>query len=153
MVEVSLQRFDPLFTTGIHLVRNCVDHGLETPDIRSMLEKSKTGSLSIEALTDDTSFQLIIADDGNGIDAERIKQLCLEKNLITESETLDMADDEAVKLIFKPGFSTTETISDISGRGVGMDAVHAVVQEMGGDIKITTELGQGTTFTISVPLM
>lgn len=153
ITEVSFERFDPLFSSVIHIVRNCVDHGLETPDMRSMLQKELQGTLTIEASTDETQFRLTILDDGNGIDADRVKKISLAKGLITEEEAASMDEEQAVRLIFKPGFSTTETISDVSGRGVGMDAVLATVEELGGNIIVSTETGKGTTFTLSAPLV
>jgi len=150
-VEVPYDRLNPLFDTVIHLVRNSVDHGLEDPGTRQMLGKSEQGSLLLEAKLENGIYKLLIADDGAGIDPERVKMIAVEKGLITETQANDLSPDNAVKLIFKPGFSTTESVSNISGRGVGMDAVKAALKELNGSIAIKTTIGKGTSFVLSIP--
>lgn len=151
-LEVSYDRLENVFGSLVHLVRNCVDHGLEEPETRIMLGKPEQGKIKIEALKGESgSLKLVISDDGGGIDAEVIKNVALKKGLIDESVASTMVEEEAVKLILAPGFSTKEEVTDVSGRGVGMDAVKFSVEELGGNIHIDTELDVGTTFTITIP--
>ncbi len=152
-VEISHDRLNGLFSVLIHLVRNSVDHGIETTDIRSMLGKSETGTLIIKALKENEWLKFLITDDGGGIDDEAVRNIAISKGVITSEQAEKMHKNELVKLIFEPGFSTKEQVSDISGRGVGMDAVNTVVEELEGSIEITTELDQGTTFEIRIPVI
>ncbi|AIQ39089.1 chemotaxis protein CheA [Paenibacillus sp. FSL R7-0312] len=139
---------DPL----IHLLRNAVDHGIETPEARRIAGKSETGTVRIAASHEDNQVVLVIEDDGAGIDSEAIAQSALKKGIITAEEARNMTDDEALRLIFRPGFSTASQISDISGRGVGMDIVRNDIERINGMIDIETTKGQGTRFTIRLPL-
>lgn len=139
---------DPL----IHLLRNAVDHGIETPEARRMAGKSETGTVRIAASHEDNQVILVIEDDGAGIDSEAIAQSALKKGIITAEEARNMTVDEALRLIFRPGFSTANQISDISGRGVGMDIVRNDIERINGMIDIETTKGQGTRFSIRLPL-
>ncbi len=150
-VEIAYEQLNPLLNALVHLVRNCVDHGLEESAERVMLGKPEEGTITIEATAEENMFSLIITDDGQGIDAEVIKNAALKKGIINESYAETAAPEELVKLILAPGFSTKEEVSDISGRGVGMDAINIEVERLKGAIQINTEIGQGTTFKISVP--
>ncbi len=150
-VEVPFDRLNPLFDTLVHLVRNSVDHGLEDPDTRKMLGKPEEGSLIIEAKQENSKYKLLISDDGSGIDPGKIKKIAIEKGLITDSQSQDLTDDDSVKLIFKPGFSTADSVSNISGRGVGLDAVKTVLKDLGGSISIRTAIDKGTSFVLSIP--
>lgn len=151
-VEVPFERFNPLFDTLVHLVRNSVDHGLEDSETRIALGKPEEGNLIIEAKQEAGKVKLVISDDGAGINPEKIRSSAVKKGLISEAKAQHLADDEAIKLIFKPGFSTAESVSTISGRGVGMDAVKAALKELEGSIAIRTAINKGTTFVLSVPL-
>ncbi|MEK3899475.1 chemotaxis protein CheA [Paenibacillus sp. FSL R7-0179] len=139
---------DPL----IHLLRNAVDHGIETPEIRRKSGKSETGTVRVVASHEDNQVILVIEDDGAGIDSGLIAESALRKGIITAEEAGGMTEDEALRLIFRPGFSTAQQISDISGRGVGMDIVRNDIERINGMIDIETTRGQGTRFRIRLPL-
>ena len=151
-VEIFHENYQHVFAALTHLIRNSVDHGIESSDLRSMLGKPEVGTLKIRAEQKNGSFKIVISDDGGGIDAEKIKQIALSKGIITEQEASSYDQQEVIKLIFAPGFSTKESVSDVSGRGVGMDAVNAAVAEINGDIRINTILDRGTTFELAFPL-
>ncbi|WP_379146392.1 chemotaxis protein CheW [Paenibacillus sp. sgz500992] len=138
---------DPL----IHLLRNALDHGIETPEIRRSAGKSETGTVRVAASHEDNQVILVIEDDGAGIDAEAILQSAINKSIITAEEARYMNEDEALRLIFRPGFSTAAQVSDISGRGVGMDIVRNDIERINGMIDIETTKGQGTRFRIRLP--
>lgn len=137
---------DPL----VHLVRNSLDHGLETPDLRLSKGKSETGQLSLDAYHQGGSIIIKIADDGAGLNAEKIYQKALERGIITEEQQLSEA--EINELIFKPGFSTADEVSDLSGRGVGMDVVRRNIKDLGGTVEVESKKDIGSTFTIRLPL-
>ncbi len=150
-IEVFHSRFEHLFEVLIHLVRNSVDHGMEMPDLRVMLDKPPTGSIKIGVYENEKSFKMKISDDGGGIDAEVIKSIALKKGLISQKQAKSLSDQEAIQLIFSPGFSTKEEVSDISGRGVGLDAVKSALDDLKGSVHVQTKIDQGTTFEIEVP--
>ena len=133
-----------------HLIRNAVDHGIEKPDERVAAGKPAEGTLSLSAEHRSGRIVIKIADDGRGIDRERVFAKAVQKGLIAADATL--SDDEIDNLIFAPGFSTAETLSNISGRGVGMDVVRQNVKDLGGRISIDSRPGQGTTFSLALPL-
>ncbi|MCP4118162.1 MAG: hybrid sensor histidine kinase/response regulator [Desulfobacteraceae bacterium] len=139
---------DPL----THLVRNSVDHGIEAPGHREKLEKPKTGTITLKAFHDAGQVNIVIADDGKGLDPERIAQTALKKGLRTEQQIADMTSKEKTDLILLPGFSTAEQITDVSGRGVGMDVVVTNLEKLGGIIEIDSTTGVGTTIQIKLPL-
>ncbi|WP_019913835.1 chemotaxis protein CheA [Paenibacillus sp. HW567] len=139
---------DPL----IHLLRNALDHGIETPEIRRAAGKNETGIVRISAAHEDNQIILVIEDDGAGIDTEAIAQSAVNKGILTAEEARYMNEDEALRLIFRPGFSTATEVSDISGRGVGMDIVRNDIERINGIIDIETVKGQGTRFRIKLPL-
>jgi two-component system chemotaxis sensor kinase CheA len=137
---------DPL----THMIRNAVDHGLETPEKREAAGKPREGSVTMTAQHRSGRILIEIADDGAGINRERVREKAIEKNLITEDMQLTDADIDG--LLFMPGFSTASEISNLSGRGVGMDVVKSSIQSLGGRITISSTEGEGTTFSISLPL-
>jgi two-component system chemotaxis sensor kinase CheA len=137
---------DPL----IHMIRNAIDHGLEKPHVRLAAGKPAEGVVKLCALHRSGRIVIEVSDDGAGINRERVKQIALDKGLISPDATL--TDEEMDNLIFLPGFSTAATVSDISGRGVGMDVVRRQVQALGGRISITSNPGKGSTFSLSLPL-
>jgi len=137
---------DPL----IHMIRNAIDHGLEKPEVRVAAGKPAEGVVKLCALHRSGRIVIEVSDDGAGINRERVKQIALDKGLIAPDATL--TDEETDNLIFLPGFSTAATVSDISGRGVGMDVVRRQVQALGGRISITSIPGKGSTFSLSLPL-
>lgn len=139
---------DPL----IHLVRNAIDHGIETPEVRQAQQKSQTGTLSLRAYHEGGQVLLEIADDGAGLALDRIKDKAVSKGLITAEQAGLLHDREVMQLIFRPGFSTAQNVTNISGRGVGMDVVRTNIERVGGQIDVQTEAGNGTTFRIKMPL-
>ena len=136
----------------IHLIRNAVDHGIETPDERERLGKMRKGILRLSAYYHGDRIFIEVADDGRGIDTEKVKAKALEKGLITPDRAEKMTEKDILFLIFHPGFSTTEGVSQVSGRGVGMDVVMNTVTTFRGTIDIETEKGKGTKITLSFPL-
>ncbi|WP_372859370.1 chemotaxis protein CheA [Pseudoalteromonas sp.] len=139
---------DPL----VHLVRNSVDHGIEMPDVREASGKSRTGTVTLSASQQGDHILLTIQDDGAGMDAEKLKKIAISKGVLDHDQASRLSDTEAYNLIFAPGFSTKEEISDISGRGVGMDVVKTKITQLNGSVNIKSELGVGTTLEIKVPL-
>ena len=139
---------DPL----IHIVRNSLDHGLETPEVRLAAGKPATGKLTIRAAQEADRVVIEIGDDGKGIDPAIIKKKAYEKGIIDEAMLERFSDQEAINLIFAAGFSTAEVISDLSGRGVGMDVVRSAVDKINGSVVLESEVGKGTTIRISLPL-
>lgn len=139
---------DPL----IHLVRNSLDHGIEPPEDRQSAGKSLEGTIHISAHQEGDRVHIIIEDDGAGIDVNRVKRKAVEKGLIPEEKALSMSDQEAQQLIFLPGFSTAAVISDVSGRGVGMDVVRSAIAKVNGVINLSSQMGKGTKIDLSLPL-
>ncbi len=139
---------DPL----THMVRNSIDHGIEASDIRLQHDKPAVGTLVMRAYHEGGQVIIEIADDGAGIDPEKLKKKALEKELITEEQAETMSDREALMLIFLPGFSTAEKVTNISGRGVGMDVVKTNIEKLGGTVELQSKLGKGTTVKIKIPL-
>ncbi|WP_024606206.1 MULTISPECIES: chemotaxis protein CheA [unclassified Pseudoalteromonas] len=139
---------DPL----VHLVRNSVDHGIEMPAVREAAGKSRTGNVTLSASQEGDHILLTIKDDGAGMDAEKLKKIAISKGVLDHDQASRLSDTEAYNLIFAPGFSTKEEISDISGRGVGMDVVKTKITQLNGSVSIQSELGVGTILEIKVPL-
>lgn len=137
---------DPL----THLIRNAVDHGVDTPEERKAAGKPETGTIKLHAYHQGGNVVIDVVDDGRGLNKDKIKQKAISQGLITADENL--SDDQVHGLIFKPGFSTAAVISDVSGRGVGMDVVKRNVEELNGSVSILSEQGKGTTFRIKLPL-
>jgi chemosensory pili system protein ChpA (sensor histidine kinase/response regulator) len=139
---------DPL----MHLIRNSVSHGIEAPDIREAKGKPREGEVALNAYKEGDNIIIEIEDNGNGINVERIREIIVAKGLRSVAEVESMPDDEIIKFIFAPGFSTKKDVSAISGRGVGMDVVKTNIARLNGSIDIKTELGKGTKFSIKLPL-
>jgi two-component system chemotaxis sensor kinase CheA len=139
---------DPL----IHIVRNSLDHGIELPEARRAAGKPATGRLLIRATQESDRAVIEISDDGKGIDPAVIKKKAYEKGLIDEARLERITDQEAINLVFAPGFSTAETVSDLSGRGVGMDVVRNAIDKVGGTVELKSQVGRGTTIRLSLPL-
>ena len=139
---------DPL----VHLVRNSVDHGVEAPDVREESGKPRQGKIILAAEQAGDHIILSITDDGKGMDADLLRRLAVEKGLMDQEAAMRLDDHEAFNLIFMPGFSTKKEISDISGRGVGMDVVKTKISQLNGSIDIDSQQGQGSTIKIKVPL-
>jgi len=139
---------DPL----IHLVRNSLDHGLESAAERLKAGKTANGTITLRAIGQDDQVVIEICDDGRGIDPEKIKRKAYQNGLLDEQRLESISDHEALQLIFAAGLSTAETVSDLSGRGVGMDVVRSVIQQAGGTVEVSSELGQGSKVRLTLPL-
>ncbi len=139
---------DPL----MHLLRNAADHGLETNEERVRLGKQEVGSIFLDAYQEGNNVVIEVRDDGAGINVEKVKQKAITKGTITEEQAEMMSDKEIIDLLFRPSFSTAEVISDVSGRGVGLDVVKTKIEALGGSIEIRTTLGEGSNFIIRLPL-
>jgi two-component system chemotaxis sensor kinase CheA len=137
---------DPL----VHLVRNALDHGLETPELRAAAGKHETGTLELRAFHEGGNIIIEVRDDGAGLNKARILQKARERALITADQ--ELTDEQIDNLIFMPGFSTAEQISDVSGRGVGMDVVRRNINDLGGHVQIFSKHGEGSTIRIRLPL-
>ncbi len=139
---------DPL----THIVRNCVDHGIESPEVRTAKNKSAEGRVFLRAFHESGHVNIEIADDGAGIDAVRLKEKAVQQGLISPEKASRMNDSEALNLIFLPGLSTAKQVTNLSGRGVGMDVVRTNIEKINGTIDIQSKLGKGTTFKLKIPL-
>ena len=139
---------DPL----VHMVRNSVDHGIEPPEEREKLGKDPTGTITLSAEQEGNNIIISIEDDGRGIDPEKIKAKAIEKGIITPEKAAEMNRNDILNLIFAPGFSTAQKVSNVSGRGVGMDVVKTNVTKLRGVINIETEPGKGSKFIIKLPI-
>lgn len=151
-IEVDRTILDKLGDVLVHLLRNAIDHGIEPPEEREKLGKPRAGRLELIARRERSHVVIIVRDDGRGIDPEKVKKKAIEKGLITPEQAAEMSDEEAINLIFLPGFSTAEKVTDVSGRGVGMDVVQDVIKALNGSISVQTEVGKGTTFTLKLPI-
>lgn len=151
-VELDKSIIETLSDPLIHLIRNCCDHGIETAEERTACGKSPGGNIILNAFQEGGKVIIAIEDDGKGIDTSRVRDIALKKNLINEKEAKNLSEHELQMLVMKPGFSTAETISDISGRGVGMDVVRSNIEKLGGTVTIESEYGKGTRFYLTLPL-
>ena len=136
----------------IHLLRNAVSHGIEVPEERIKKQKNPTGTVKLSAKQVENYVLISIEDDGFGIDAERVKEISVQKGLLTREEVNNLDDEQIVKLLFLPGFSTSESVDEISGRGVGLDVVKTKITNLNGDIFIDSEINKGCKVTIKIPL-
>ena len=150
--ELDKRMIDELGDPLVHLVRNAIDHGLESESVRTSRGKPETGTLTLEAAHSGNNVLITISDDGGGINIEKVRRRAVDRGLITSIEAETMSDHEVAQFIWAPGFSTAETISDISGRGVGMDVVKTRISELNGTIEVDSSLGKGTRFIIRLPL-
>lgn len=150
--EIDKALVDIIGEPLLHIVRNAVDHGIETPDERTRAGKPKEGSIIIEACHRDSDIVIRVADDGMGINTDRLREKAVEMGLASPEQAAAMDENEAMGLIFVPGFSTAEKVSGISGRGIGMDIVKEIVEGMRGSIILNSSPGMGTEFTLRFPL-
>ena len=139
---------DPL----MHMLRNSADHGLEMPQERIARGKPETGSIFLDAYQDGNNVVIEVRDDGNGIDVERVRQKAIERGVMTEEQAYAADDSDIINLLFMPSFSTAKQVSDLSGRGVGLDVVKSKIEALSGEVDVKTKLGEGTTFSIRLPL-
>jgi two-component system chemotaxis sensor kinase CheA len=150
--EIDKTMIEDLSDPIIHLIRNAVDHGVEPTADRLAIGKSEKSQVRLEARQEGDHIVIIVADDGRGMNAERLRAKALEKGLITDEEANTMDERQSFNLIFLPGFSTKDVASDVSGRGVGMDVVKTNIQKLNGSIEIKSQSGKGSSFVISLPL-
>ena len=148
--ELDKTVVDDLMDPIMHCVRNSVDHGIESPEVRKAAGKDETGSVLLKASNEGNMIIIDIVDDGGGIDTERVRAKAIEKGLIHPNKVL--SDQEAANLIFMPGFSTAAKITNVSGRGVGLDVVKTMIDKLNGTVTVTTEKGKGSKFSIRLPL-
>lgn len=139
---------DPL----MHLLRNSADHGLESAEVRKERGKPEVGSIFLDAYQDGNNVVIEVRDDGNGIDTEEVKRKALEKGIVTREQADSMTEKEAIELLFHAGFSTSEKVSDVSGRGVGLDVVKSKIEALSGEVEVKSKLGEGSTWIIRLPL-
>lgn len=150
--EMDRSMIDEINDPLIHLIRNCVDHGIELPHERLAAGKPERGTITLTARHEQGRIFLTVEDDGGGIDGEKLRNSAVKKGLISAEEAAKLTDEESVDLIFMAGLSTSETVTDISGRGVGMDIVNTNLQRINGSIEVETWVGKGTRFQIFIPL-
>lgn len=129
-----------------HLLRNSADHGLESAELRKERGKPETGTIRLNAFQEGNNVIIEVGDDGNGIDTERVKSKVIERGLVTEEQAEKLTQKEIIDFLFMPSFSMAKTITDISGRGVGLDVVKSNIEALGGDVEVKTKLGEGTNF-------
>jgi len=151
-VEIDKAMIEGLTDPLMHIIRNSLDHGIELPEVRKQNGKSETGSITISAEQANGQMIITIEDDGKGIDGEKVALKALDLGQIDENQYNSMTNDDKAMLVFGAGVSTADQITDISGRGVGMDVVRTNIQKLGGIIRLNTEIGQGTVITIMLPL-
>lgn len=152
--ETELDRtvLDEIGDPIMHLLRNSADHGLESAEVRAERGKPEVGSIYLNAFQEGNNVVIEVADDGNGIDVEKVKSKAVEKGTLTQERADALTEKEAIDLLFKPSFSTSDKITDVSGRGVGLDVVKSKIEALGGDVEVKTKYGEGSTFSIRLPL-
>lgn len=150
--EADKNVIEPLADPLIHILRNSLDHGIEMPEVRKGKGKPAQGTLKVSARQEGDRVILDISDDGAGIDTDRVRAKAVERGLIPEDRAALLTEHEAVQLVFLPGFSTAESISDLSGRGVGMDVVRSAIERINGTVELTSERGKGTLIRMALPL-
>lgn len=151
-VELDREMIETIRDPLTHIIRNAIDHGIETPTARLGQGKREIGLLAIAARQSGNTISIVLADDGRGLDEERIAAKAVATGLVTAADRAAMPRDKILNLIFEPGFSTAETVSNVSGRGVGLDVVRQNLEKVGGSIKVASIPGEGTTFTLQIPL-
>ena len=151
-IELDRTILDEISDPLMHVLRNAVDHGIESPDDREAAGKPRTGSVELRADREHDTVVITVADDGGGIDADEIRRKAAEKGIRPREELNELPDEEIYDYIFHPGFSTNDEITDVSGRGVGMDVVKTTVESLDGSVNVDSELGAGTTVSIRLPV-
>jgi|HubBroStandDraft_6_1064221.scaffolds.fasta_scaffold07321_2 two-component system chemotaxis sensor kinase CheA len=151
-IELDKAVLDAISEPLVHLLRNAVDHGIELPDARRLAHKSKRGTLRLAAKRAENHTIIEVEDDGAGIDVDHIREVAVRKGIVSPEDALSLPDNEALNLIFAPGFSTADQVTELSGRGVGLDVVKTATERLGGTVTVTTRLGAGTRFTMQLPV-
>lgn len=152
--ETELDRtiMDELGDSLVHLLRNSIDHGIESPEVRLNKGKTSAGTISLRAYHSGSSVFIEIEDDGAGVDRKKVQERAIQKGILRADQAAEYTDKQIYELLFAPGFSTAETVSDISGRGVGLDAVKSKIESLGGIVSVDSDPGAGTIFSIQLPL-
>ncbi len=150
--EVDRTVIDEIGDPLIHLIRNSIDHGIESPEVREQRGKAEQGTVALRAYPDGNTVVIEVEDDGGGIIPDKILKIALDKQLVTDREVEMMSDHDIINLLFKPGFSTAEEITDLSGRGVGLDVVKSKIESLNGTVEVSSEEEKGSKFTIRLPL-
>lgn len=151
-VELDRNMLDAIKPILLHVLNNAVDHGIEDPDERVRLGKPKAGQITLHARYEGSFIQISIGDDGRGLDPQKIRATAIKRGLLTEESANTMSDEAIIYLVFEPGFSTRDFITDVSGRGVGLDVVKANLDQVKGDLSLSSELGCGTELVLRLPL-
>ncbi len=151
-IELDKAVLDAIGEPLIHLLRNAVDHGIEPPDERQKQNKKRSGTVVLSARRAENHILIDVKDDGSGIDIARVRDVAVGRGLISPEEVEYLADKDVLDLLFSPGFSSAEKITGVSGRGIGLDIVRTSVKRLGGTVEVTTQRGQGTRFTLTLPL-
>jgi len=151
-IELDRTILDEISDPLMHVLRNAVDHGIEPPEDREAAGKSRTGSVELRAEREHDTVVITVEDDGGGIDADAIREKAVEKDIYSREKVADLPDEEVYDLIFHPGFSTNDEITDVSGRGVGMDVVKTTVESLDGSVNVDSTLGEGTSISIRLPV-
>lgn len=139
---------DPL----MHLLRNSADHGIESAEVRARRGKPAVGSIFLDAYQDGNNVVIEVRDDGNGIDTEAVRAKAVERGTVTPEQAANMTEKEIINLLFLPSFSTAKQVTDVSGRGVGLDVVRSKIESLSGEVEVKSKLGEGSTWTIRLPL-
>ncbi len=150
--EADKNVIEPLSDPLIHILRNSLDHGIEMPEVRRAAGKPAAGTIRIAARQESDRVLIEISDDGAGVNPDRVRAKAVERGLIPADRAAQLSDDDAVQLVFLPGFSTADAITDLSGRGVGMDVVRTAIERINGGVQLSSVHGKGTTLTLSLPL-
>ena len=151
-IELDRTVLDEIGDPLVHILRNCVDHGIESPGVRKQNGKNEKGTIKLTARREKNHVVIEAVDDGKGMDPQKMRETAVKKGLMTQEEAAKLSDIEAINLSFMAGFSTAEKVTEISGRGVGMDVVRTKIGGMGGSIKLESVLGKGTTMKLKLPL-
>ncbi len=151
-IELDRTVLDEIGDPLVHILRNCVDHGIESPQVRKQNGKGPKGTIKLTARREKNHVVIEAVDDGKGMDPQKMRETAVKKGLMTREEAAKISDTEAINLSFMPGFSTADKVTEISGRGVGMDVVRTKIGGMGGSIKLESVLGKGTTMILKLPL-
>jgi two-component system chemotaxis sensor kinase CheA len=151
-IELDRTVLDEVGDPLVHILRNNIDHGIETPEFRKQQGKNSKGTIKLTARREKSHVSIEIEDDGKGMDPEKFREVAIKKNIMTREEITKLSDTEVLNFAYLPGFSTAEKITEVSGRGVGMDVVRTKIESMGGSVKIESNIGKGTKITLKLPL-
>ena len=150
--ELDKRMIDELSDPLVHLVRNAADHGIEPPEVREAAGKPRQGTVVLNAFHRGNSIVIQVSDDGKGLDEQRIRRKCVEKGILSEADAEKLTRQQVYQMIWEPGLSTAEKVTEVSGRGVGMDIVRTKIDSLNGSVDVESEPGKGTVLTIRLPL-